>query len=216
MIKDAKHFNVSPSKKDCIGSSGQEHHPNRVVEFVYYKSSRSWNEARNTCREIGGDLAIFQDKRDVHIVTNMFSKHNNTISILAGDINSTDLLVYFVLQGRQVLVLLVMVLAVVVGEVRLLVMMIVIMTRIVMLIRIILMMIMVNMSGCEEEDSDGKDGEDGDNDDGDCVKVFNSKQVEGRWKTIVAAYRRAKDSNRATGSKSNNVILKQIVMEFDT
>ncbi|XP_052276179.1 uncharacterized protein LOC127875270 [Dreissena polymorpha] len=48
------------------------------------------------------------------------------------------------------------------------------------------------------------------------VKVFNSKQVEGRWKTIEAAYRRAKDSNRATGLKSHNVILKQTVMEFDT
>jgi len=30
---------------------------------------------------------------------------------------------------------------------------------------------------------------------------FNSKQVEGRWNTIVSAYRRAKDSNRATGAK---------------
>ncbi|KAH3802971.1 hypothetical protein DPMN_156669 [Dreissena polymorpha] len=29
---------------------------------------------------------------------------------------------------------------------------------------------------------------------------FNSKQVKGRLKTIVAAYRRAKDSNRATGA----------------
>ncbi|KAH3802958.1 hypothetical protein DPMN_156656, partial [Dreissena polymorpha] len=55
------------------------HHPNRVVEFVYYNSSRSWNEARNICIEIGGDPNMFQDERDVHIVTNMFSKHNNTV-----------------------------------------------------------------------------------------------------------------------------------------